>query len=118
MSAEDVRRKLRALSKKHSLEIVATLFKGGKKYASQLSKELGLPYTTVQQRINELEAAGLVRCTSTLHPLSRRPIREVEALNFQILLSPRSIQQLVEGGSVKGGFRVWTGRKREMAETP
>jgi len=95
MSTGDIHRKLRVLSKKYSLEIISALFKGGKKYVSQLGDELSMPYATIQQRIDELEMAGLIKSTETLHPLSKRPIKEVEIINFQIILSPRIISQII-----------------------
>jgi len=102
MLVEDVHRRLRVLSKRHSMEILSVLFIGGKKYVSQLGEELGLPYATIQQRINELEGAGLVKCSESLHPLSKRPIKEVEVINFQMILSPRIISQIVtEEGNVR-----------------
>jgi len=77
------------------MEILSALFKRGKKYVSQLGEELDLPYTTVQQRVNELEAAGLVKCSEMLHPISRRPIKEIDIINFQIILSPRIMSQMI-----------------------
>jgi|GEM_PF-2615101 len=118
MYAEDVRRKLRVLSKKYTMEILSSLFKGGKKYVSQLGDELGIPYATVQQRINELEMAGFVKSSETLHLVSRRPIKEVELSNFQIVISPRTIPQLVAGEPSEEGFRIGVGRKKEDTKEP
>ena len=117
MEIGDIRRKLRALSKKYSLEIIASLFKGSKKYVSQLAEELGAPYTTILQRVAELERAGLINCSETLHPLSRRPIKEAEIVNFQILLNPLSVQQIVAKEWGGAGFKVWVGQKKEDVAT-
>jgi predicted transcriptional regulator len=118
MSNEDVRRKLKVLSKKNSMEILSALFKGGKKYISQLGNELSIPYTTIQQRVNELEAVGLVKCSETLHFVSRRPIKEVELINFQIIISPRTIPQMLTGGQGDEGFKIGMERKKEDAREP
>lgn len=109
MEIENIRRMLKALSKKHSLEIITSLFNGGKKYIAQLGKELGVPYSTVQQRINELEEVGIINCSDIIHPVFRRPIKEAEVRNFQIVLSPRTIQQIVARERVEEGFKVWMG---------
>lgn len=106
MEIEQIRKVLKALSKKYSMEIITSLFKEGKKYVAQLAEELGVSYSTVQQRINELEKAGLVNCTNKLHPIFRRPIKEVEIRSFKIVLSPLDIQQMVAGERVGEGFKV------------
>ncbi|MFB0543368.1 MAG: winged helix-turn-helix transcriptional regulator [Candidatus Bathyarchaeia archaeon] len=95
------------------MEIITSLFKDGKKYVAQLGEELGISYSTAQQRINELEKAGLVNCTNKLHPVFRRPIKEVEIRNFRIVLSPLNIQQIIARERVEEGFKVWTGQKKE-----
>ena len=118
MSEEYLRRKLRTLSKKYSMEIISTLFRGDKKYVSQLSKELYMPYATVQQRVNELENMGLVKCFKTLDLTSRRPIKEVELINFQIILSPRTISQMVTSEQSNDSFKIGVGRRKEEAREP
>jgi predicted transcriptional regulator len=118
MFTEDVRRKLKVLSKKYSLEILCALFKGGKKYVSQLGEELGIPYTTIQQRVNELESVGLIKSSETLHLVSRRPIKEVELSSFQIVISPRTIPQILAGEQGDEGFRIGMGLKKEEVRKP
>jgi predicted transcriptional regulator len=118
MFTEDVRRKLKVLSKKYSLEILSALFKGGKKYVSQLGEELGIPYTTIQQRVNELESVGLIKSSETLHLVSRRPIKEVELNSFQIVVSPRTIPQILAGEQGDDGFRIGMGLKKEEVRKP
>jgi len=95
MSTEKVRRACKVLRKKYSIEIIAALFERDGKYITQLSEERGIPYTTIEQRINELEAAGLVKCSETLHAVMKRPIKEVKLRNFRIVLSPRTIHQII-----------------------
>lgn len=69
----------------------------GPKYITQISEELGIPYTTAQQRVAELEWAELVGVEADVDESSKRAIRLVRLANFRIELSPRSIQSIVKG---------------------
>lgn len=96
---DDLRRmrdKLKALSKRHSLEIIDGLY-GGKKNLTEISSERKIPYTTVQQRAVELEKAGLVEIRDGIDEVSGRPVREVCLVNFYIVVSPFVINQIVSG---------------------
>lgn len=100
------------------MEILSTLFKDGKKYVSQLANDLGVPYTNVQQRINELEAAGLVKSSETIHLITRRPIKEVELISFQIVLSPRIISQMVTSEQSNDSSKIGVKRRKEETREP
>ena len=87
---------LKVLSKRHSLELIRLLFED-QKYVSQISKETGIPYTTVQQRVSELERVGIVEVEAGVDEASKRAIKLVRLVNFRIELTPRVIQKLVTG---------------------
>ncbi|MGD2201255.1 MAG: winged helix-turn-helix domain-containing protein [Candidatus Bathyarchaeota archaeon] len=87
---EDIRAKFRVLSKKHTLEMIKHLM-DGPLYISQISNTLGIPYTTAQQRVVELERAGLVRVEATIDEASKRAVKIVNPVNFRLEISPRSI---------------------------
>ena len=93
---EIIRDQLKVLSKRHSLELICLLFEK-QKYISQLSGETGIPYTTVQQRVVELERAGIVEVEAGVDEASKRAIKRVRLLNFRIELTPRVIQNIVTG---------------------
>jgi DNA-binding MarR family transcriptional regulator len=67
------------------------------KYISQLSEELGIPYTTAQQRVAELERAALVEIEASVDEASKRAVKRVRLRSFRIDLSPRNIKALVDG---------------------
>ena len=91
---EEIRRQLKALSKRHSLEIIDNLL-DGPKHISQLSEELRIPYTTTQQRVAELEREGLVTIVPDIEETSKRAIKRVRLANFRVELSPRTIRNIV-----------------------
>ena len=97
-----LRRQLQVLSKRHTLEIISQLF-SGPSHISKLSEELSIPYTTVQQRISELERAGLVRVEHSIDELSKRAIRRAQIVSFRIELSPRIIHFIVTGENSNRG---------------
>ena len=101
---ERIRDQLRVLSKRHSMEIIGALLEGAR-YISQIAAEMGIPYTTAQQRVAELERAGLIEVVNKVDETSKRAVRETRLVNFRIELSPRIIRQLVSGESKKE-FRV------------
>lgn len=103
-AVERIRGQLRVLSKRHSMEIIGALL-DGPRYISRLAAEMGVPYTTMQQRVAELERAGLVSVNDGVDETSKRAVREVRLVNFRIEVSPRIIRQLIAGGD-EGEFRV------------
>jgi len=101
---EQLRDQLRVLSKRHSMEIIGALL-DGPRYISQIAAEMGIPYTTAQQRVAELERASLIEVADRVDEASKRAVREARLVNFRIELSPRIIRQLVTGEDKKE-FRV------------
>jgi len=74
---------MRALTKKYSWEIIADL-RSGKKNLTQVSENNGIPYATVQKRIAELEAAGLVSVREELDDRSGRPVKVVRVEEVRV----------------------------------
>ena len=101
LDMENLRKQLKALSKRHSLELISLLFQNPR-YVTQLSEETGIPYTTVQQRVAELERAGIVEIIPGVDEKSKRAIKLIRLLNFRIELTPRVIQKLTVGNDKKG----------------
>jgi predicted transcriptional regulator len=81
--------------------LISLLFEN-QKYVSQLSEETGIPYTTIQQRVAELERAGIVEVVPSVDDASKRAIKLVRLLNFRIELTPRVIRKLTYGDDKKG----------------
>lgn len=101
---ERLRKQLRILSKRHSMEIIGALL-DGPMYISQIAEEMEIPYTTAQQRVAELERAGLIEVVDKVDEASKRAVRQARLVSFRIELSPRIIHQLTGGGGERG-FRV------------
>ena len=93
---EALRERLRVLGKRYSMEIIALLSEGSR-YISQLSEELGVPYATIQNRVVELERAGLVEVIDAVDEASKRAVRLVRAVNFRLEISPRVLRELWMG---------------------
>ncbi len=101
---ERLRDQLKVLSKRHSMEIIGALLEETR-YISQIAEEMDIPYTTAQQRVAELERAGLIEVVDKVDESSKRAIREARLVNFRIELSPRIIRQLINGEE-EAKFRV------------
>jgi predicted ArsR family transcriptional regulator len=86
--------RMRALTKKYSWEIIADL-RSGKKNLTQVSEDNRIPYATVQRRIAELEAAGLVSVRDELDDKSGRPVKEVRVEEVKIEIDPDKILRIV-----------------------
>jgi len=67
----------------------------GPKHISQLSDVLGIPYTTAQQRVAELEREGLLNVIPDIDDASKRAIKRVHLANFRVELTPRTIRNIV-----------------------
>jgi len=91
---ESLKAKLKALSKSHSFELIGQLL-DEPRYISQLSEALGIPYTTAQQRVAELERAGLVTVSRDIEKDSKRAIKLVEYADFLVEISPYKIRAML-----------------------
>jgi DNA-binding Lrp family transcriptional regulator len=78
----------------------------GSRYIAQLSIDLGIPYTTAQQRVAELEREGLLKVVPEVDEASKRAIKRVRLANFRVELTPRTIRNIVsleqEDGMISG----------------
>ncbi len=101
----DIRGQLKALSKRHSLEMISILL-DGPKHIAQLSNELGIPYTTAQQRVAELERVGLLNVIPDVDEASKRAIKRVHFANFRVELTPRTIRGIVSREQANGTLSV------------
>ena len=86
--------RMRALVKKYSWEIIADL-RSGKKNLTQVSEDNRIPYATVQKRIAELEAAGLVSVRDELDDRSGRPVKVVRVEEVRIEIDADKILRMV-----------------------
>jgi DNA-binding Lrp family transcriptional regulator len=68
----------------------------GPKHIAQLSNALGIPYTTAQQRVTELEREGLLTVEPAVDEASKRAIKLVSHSNFRVELTPRTIRNIVD----------------------
>ena len=100
---DDIRGQLKALSKRHSFEIISVLLDGSKNI-SQLSNEIGIPYTTAQQRIDELRRVGLLNVKPDIDAVSKRAIKRVILANFRVELTPRNIRNIVSNERANNAF--------------
>jgi predicted ArsR family transcriptional regulator len=89
-----LKERMRALAKKYSWEIIADL-RSGKKNLTQVSEDNRIPYATVQKRIAELEAAGLVSVRDEVDERSGRPVKAVRVEEVRIELDPDKILRIV-----------------------
>jgi len=94
MEMESLKAKLKALSKSHSFELLGQLL-DEPQYISQLSEVLEIPYTTAQQRVSELERAGLVTVSRDIEKHSKRAIKLVEYADFLVEISPYKIRKML-----------------------
>ena len=84
--------RLAALASPHRLRIVAALVTGGRRYVSQLARDVGLSRPLLQLHLRKLEEAGLV--TSHLaQGDDGKLLNWYEAADFALVLDPQGIAQ-------------------------
>jgi len=86
--------RMKALTKKYSWEIIADLM-SGKKNLTQVSEDNIIPYATIQKRIAELEAAGLVSMSDELDDRTGRPVKAARVEEVRIEVDPEKILNIV-----------------------
>lgn len=91
VSEEKLRRQLRVLGQRGSFDILYSI-RVKPKYMKQISKEIGLPYTTVQKRIQDMLDADLLQKTRDVGILGKSIVR-VKPTPFCIKLS---MEKLIE----------------------
>lgn len=91
---------LAALANPHRLRIVAALSSGGRKYISQLAREIGISRPLLHLHLQRLEEAGLVK--SQLE-LSRdgKALNYFEVDDFILELTPAAIAEAVKSLTAK-----------------
>ena len=91
---------LAALANPHRLRIVGALSSGGRKYISQLAREIGISRPLLHLHLQKLEEAGLVR--SQLE-LSRdgKALNYFEVDDFILELTPAAIAEAVKSLTAK-----------------
>ena len=81
---------LSALANPHRLRIVAALHGGGRRYVSQLAREIGISRPLLHLHLAKLEEAGLV--TSQLElSADGKALNYFEASDFALTLTPAAI---------------------------
>lgn len=90
LSGDDLLTKLAALANPHRLRIVGALQVGGRRYVSQLAREIGISRPLLHLHLARLEAAGLV--TSQLElSADGKALNYFEAADFALTLTPAAI---------------------------
>jgi predicted transcriptional regulator len=78
-----------ALASPHRLNLVA-LLSGGRRYVSQLAREVGLSRPLTHMHLQKLEAAGLVASELELSP-EGKAVRYFVVTDFSLVLSPAAV---------------------------
>ncbi len=93
-TSKQMKARLRILSKKHTWEIIAGLMEG-KKNLSQIAEESGIPYTTVQNRVVEMEKLKLITVHDEVDRHSKRPVKMIRVEDFRLEITGTKILELV-----------------------
>ncbi|MEV3933282.1 winged helix-turn-helix domain-containing protein [Streptomyces sp. NPDC049944] len=86
---------LATLANPHRLRVVAVLA-GGRKYVSQLARDMGISRALLQVHLKKLEAAGLVSAQMEISP-DGKAMKFYEVTPFAVHLTPESIAAVVPG---------------------
>ena len=81
---------LAALANPHRLRIVSALTRGGRKYVSELARELGVSRPLLHLHLQKLEAAGLVASKLELSS-DGKALNYFEVAPFDLALTPAAI---------------------------
>ena len=81
---------LSALANPHRLRIVAALHGGGRRYVSQLAREIGISRPLLHLHLAKLEEAGLVAGRLELSA-DGKALNYFEAADFALTLTPAAI---------------------------
>jgi ArsR family transcriptional regulator len=93
LAGEEMLRTLSALANPHRLRIIAVLA-SGRRYVSQLAREIGLSRPLVHMHLQRLEAAGLVSGTLELSD-EGKAMKYFEVTPFALHLTPERIAEAV-----------------------
>lgn len=95
---------LATLANPHRLRVVAVLA-GGRKYVSQLARDMGISRALLQVHLKKLEAAGLVSAQMEISP-DGKAMKFYEVTPFAVHLTPESIAAVVPEMTGAGTARV------------
>ncbi|MFG2614458.1 ArsR/SmtB family transcription factor [Streptomyces anulatus] len=84
---------LATLANPHRLRVVAVLA-GGRKYVSQLARDMGISRALLQVHLKKLEAAGLVSAQMEISP-DGKAMKFYEVTPFAVHLTPELIAAVV-----------------------
>jgi DNA-binding transcriptional ArsR family regulator len=87
---DDLLEKLSALASPQRLRIVAALHNDGRRYVSELARQLGMSRTLLHLHLQKLEGAGLVRSQLALSS-DGKALNWFEIVAFDLPLSPQKI---------------------------
>jgi predicted transcriptional regulator len=87
---DDLIRIFATLSNPHRLRVLAVLARGGRKYVSQLARELGISRPLLHMHLQRLEAVGLVSGSLELSP-DGKAMKYYVAAPFAFEVNPASI---------------------------
>jgi DNA-binding HxlR family transcriptional regulator len=87
---------LRVLSQKHTLKIIAFAHLKPT-YMRKIADETRIPYTTLQKRMQDLEAAGLIRKYSEIDKTTGKIVTKIRLERFSVILDINNITDLVYG---------------------
>ena len=93
MTGDELALRLGALASPQRLRILAALARG-RRYVSELAREVGLSRPLVHAHLVKLAAAGLVTSELELSP-EGHAIRYVRATDFELVLTPAAIAEAV-----------------------
>jgi len=89
-SGDDLIRVFATLSNPHRLRVLAVLARGGRKYVSQLARDLGISRPLLHMHLQRLEGAGLVTGSLELSP-DGKAMKYYQAATFAFEVTPASI---------------------------
>ncbi|MCA1271681.1 winged helix-turn-helix domain-containing protein [Streptomyces sp. 7G] len=95
---------LATLANPHRLRVVAVLA-GGRKYVSQLARDMGISRALLQVHLKKLEAAGLVSAQMEISP-DGKAMKFYEVTPFAVHLTPESIAAVVPEMTAAGTARA------------
>jgi DNA-binding HxlR family transcriptional regulator len=93
-TSKQMKARLRVLSKKYTWEIITDLMEG-KKNLTQIAEEGGIPYTTVQNRVVEMEKLKLITIHDEVDRNSKRPVKMIRVEDFRFEVSGAKILELM-----------------------
>jgi len=93
-TSKQLKARLRVLSKKYTWEIIADLMEG-KKNLTQIAIEGSIPYTTVQNRIVEMEKLKLITIHDEVDRNSKRPVKMIRVEDFRLEVTGSKIRELM-----------------------